>query len=182
MSKARAVFLDRDGVINKAFIRKGKSYPPSSMDELEILPGVLDALNALKAADFLTIVVTNQPDVANGITSKETVMNIHQFLMRQLPIDEVYTCFHNDHDRCACRKPLPGLLFEAARNYHIDLHNSYMIGDRWRDIEAGQLAQCRTFFINYGYLEKQPTSFDYQVRSLNEAAQIILGEFDGKKN
>lgn len=173
----RAVFLDRDGVINRAFVRDGRSYPPVSLDEVEILPQVELALNNLKEAGYLLIVVTNQPDVASGKVSKLVVDQINNFLVDSLPIDEIRTCFHEDKDGCKCRKPLPGLLISASRERQINLEASFMIGDRWRDIEAGQAAGCKTFFINYGYQERQPDSPDFIVSSLAEAAEIIIGEF-----
>lgn len=173
----RAVFLDRDGVINRAIVREGKPFPPSGMDELEILPGVEDALEKLHAAGYLLIVVTNQPDVARGTTSKEAVEQINSFLDAQLPIDEFRTCYHDSGDGCNCRKPLPGALLDAAREHEIDLSRSFMVGDRWRDIEAGSSAGCKTFFINYRYNEQQPEMPDFIVSSLFEAKKIILGEF-----
>jgi len=172
----RAVFLDRDGVINRAMVREGKPYPPANLAELEILPGVPEALVSLHDAGFMLIVVTNQPDVARGITSVAVVEEINNYLAHRLPIDEFRTCYHDGGDGCDCRKPLPGALLSAARKHGIDLGMSYMVGDRWRDTEAGQRAGCKTFFIDYGYAEKQPELVDFRVHSLNEAAQIILGK------
>jgi D-glycero-D-manno-heptose 1,7-bisphosphate phosphatase len=172
----RAVFLDRDGVINRAVVRDGKPYPPANLGEMEILPGVSEALLSLHDAGFMLIVVTNQPDVARGTTPMAVVEEINNYLAHCLPIDEFRTCYHDSRDGCECRKPLPGALLAAARLHGIDLDASFMIGDRWRDTEAGQLAGCKTFFIDYGYAEKQPESVDFRVRSLNEAALIILGE------
>lgn len=172
----RAVFLDRDGVINRALVREGKPYPPAGLAEMEVLPGVAQALAALREAGFLLIVVTNQPDVARGTTSREIVEEINKHLAARLAIDEFRTCFHDSGDGCDCRKPLPGALLSAAKIHGIDLGKSYMVGDRWRDTEAGQRAGCKTIFIDYGYSEEQPESVDYRVRSLMEATQIILGE------
>ena len=170
----KAVFLDRDGVINRAIVRDGKPYPPVSIAEIEILSNVLEALTALHIAGYMLIVVTNQPDVARGKLSKETVERIHEHIANILPIDEFYTCYHDDKDLCNCRKPLPGLLINAANKFGIDFEKSYMIGDRWRDIGAGQNAGCKTIFIDYCYNERRPDSFDYRVASLAEAANIIL--------
>lgn len=174
-STKRAVFLDRDGVINQAVVIQGKPYPPKDLDSLVILPGVVDALHALKKAGWMLIVITNQPDVAKKITTAEMVSSIHQRMAEQLPIDAFYTCFHVDEHQCHCRKPKPGALIEAAQTHEITLSESYMIGDRWRDIEAGFHAGCQTFFIDYGYHEKQPTQMNFTVQSLQEAAHIILG-------
>jgi len=172
----RAVFLDRDGVINRAMVRDGKPYPPANLAEMEILPGVLDALTKLHNAEFMLIVVTNQPDVARGTTPMAAVEEINNYLYSCLPIDEFRTCYHDSGDGCDCRKPLPGAIMAAAIQHGIALGGSYMIGDRWRDIEAGQRAGCKTIFIDYGYDEKQPESVNYRVRSLKEASQFILGE------
>jgi len=170
----RAVFLDRDGVINRAIVRQRRPYPPSTPAELEVLPGVDRALTALKQAGFLLIVVTNQPDVARGTTQKEVVEAINLSLASKLPIDEFFTCFHDNVDDCECRKPKPGALLAAAEKHGIDLAASFMVGDRWRDIEAGYRAGCQTLFIDYGYDEKQPDQFDFKVSSLLEAATEIL--------
>lgn len=170
----RAVFLDRDGVINRAFVRGGKPYPPASLDELEILPGVEQALAALRKEGFLLVVVTNQPDVARGSTAKQVVEAINAALGAQLPIDEFRTCFHDLGDDCDCRKPKPGALLAAAAHYDIDLYDSFMVGDRWRDTEAGRRAGCRTLFIDYGYQENQAKDVDFRVSSLLEASKIIL--------
>jgi D-glycero-D-manno-heptose 1,7-bisphosphate phosphatase len=173
----RAVFLDRDGVINRAVVRDGKPYPPASLVELEILPGVHEALQKLRDANYLLVVVTNQPDVARGTTKREDVELMNTFLASQLPIDDFKTCYHDSRDKCSCRKPLPGALLEAAQDYDIDLSKSFMVGDRWRDVEAGAAAGCKTFFINYRYAEQKPGAPDFIVSSLLEAKKIILGEF-----
>ena len=173
----RAVFLDRDGVINRAILRKGRPYPPANLNELEILPGVLEALNKLHNANYLLIVVTNQPDVARGVTEKDSIQKINNYLAARLPLDDFKICYHDDRDKCQCRKPLPGLLRMAAKEYEIDLPKSFMVGDRWRDIKAGKSAGCKTFFIDYGYDEKQPEMPDFIVTSLLEVEEIILRKF-----
>ncbi len=173
----RAVFLDRDGVINRAIVPDGKPYPPASLEELEILPGVHEALQKLHDANYLLVVVTNQPDVARGAAKREDVELMNAFLSSQLPIDDFKTCYHDSGDKCNCRKPLPGALIEAAQEHNIDLSKSFMVGDRWRDVEAGASAGCKTFFINYRYAEQKPDAPDFIVSSLLEAKKIILGEF-----
>jgi D-glycero-D-manno-heptose 1,7-bisphosphate phosphatase len=172
----RAIFLDRDGVINRAVVRDGKPYPPSSVAETVILPGVSEALVALRDAGYLLIVVTNQPDVARGTASRATVEAINHHLSEQLTLDEFRTCYHDSTDGCDCRKPRPGSLLSAASQHSIDLSRSYMVGDRWRDIEAGTRAGCKTIFIDYGYDEKRPEAPDFTVASLLEASRIILRE------
>ncbi|MFC2036527.1 D-glycero-alpha-D-manno-heptose-1,7-bisphosphate 7-phosphatase [Chloroflexota bacterium] len=144
----QAVFLDRDGVLNRAFVRAdGKSHPPQGLDELEILPGVARACRALGEAGFLLIVVTNQPDVARGAQRRVVVEAINDALRRQVAVDDILVCYHDDADGCDCRKPKPGLLLKAAGIWNIDLSHSVMVGDRWKDIEAGRRAGCRTVLV-----------------------------------
>ncbi|CAN5351022.1 HAD family hydrolase [soil metagenome] len=169
----RAVFLDRDGVLNKAILRDGRPHPPPTVDALELLPGVASALASLRDDGFLLVVVSNQPDVARGSTTLEAVEAINDRLVQALPIDLVLVCYHDDADDCACRKPRPGLLVEGSRRLGIDLAHSYMVGDRWRDIDAGRAAGCVTVFVDYGYAERAPENPDHVVRSLSEAAAII---------
>jgi len=171
----RAVFLDRDGVINRAIVRDGKPFPPSGMDELELVPEVASSMVALKAHGFAIYVITNQPDVTRGTQTREAVENIHRTLSSSLPIDDIFVCYHDDDDGCACRKPLPGLLLEARRKHNIDLSRSFVVGDRWRDIDAGHNAGCKTVLIDYGYRERAPERPpEATVRSLREAADWII--------
>ena len=164
--RRRAVFLDRDGVLNAAVVREGRPYPPPSLAEMTLLPGAEDACARLRAAGFLLIVVTNQPDIARGAAKRGEVDEINAALQTRLALDEVCVCPHDDADGCACRKPKPGLLLAAARRWNIDLTRSFMVGDRWRDIEAGQAAGCRTAFLDYGYAERRPERPDFCARSL----------------
>src|SRR5436309_204613 len=171
----QAVFLDRDGVLNEPVVRNGKPYPPASAAELQIIPNTADALARLKEREFLLLVVTNQPDVARGTQKREVVEEIGRRLRAELPLDDVLTCFHDDEDACDCRKPRPGLLLRAASQYRIDLTRSYLAGDRWRDIDAGANAGCRTIWIDRGYDERPPSSIpDARVGSLPEAVDWIL--------
>ena len=162
----RAVFLDRDGVINRALVHDGKPYPPANLAELEILPGVADALQSLHESGWFFIVVTNQPDVARGTMPLADVEAINQYLQMCLPIDEYRTCCHDSDDGCNCRKPLPGALFAATEVHGIDLVSSCMVGDRWRDTDAGERTGCKTIFLDYCYEEKQPEKFNHRVHSL----------------
>jgi len=134
-----AVFLDRDGVINANLERNGKPVAPTSLSEFRILPGVIEGVRLLKEAGFLLVVVTNQPDVANGLTPRPTVEAMHAEIRRQLPIDDIVVCFHADADKCSCRKPKPGMIFDAAARHGIDLASSYLVGDRWRDVNESRL-------------------------------------------
>ena len=170
----KAVFLDRDGVINANLDRDGKPVAPTTLAEFRILPGAVEAARRLKDAGFLLVVVTNQPDVATGRTPKATMEAMHAEIRRLMPIDDFMICLHTDADRCSCRKPKPGLILDAAAKHGIDLSSSTIVGDRWRDVLAGQAAGCRTIFVDYGYVQDQPAQPDKTVTSLTEAADFIL--------
>jgi len=169
-----AVFLDRDGVINANLERDGKPVAPTTLAEFRLLPGVEDAVSRLKAAGYLVIVCTNQPDVAAGRTPRPTVEAMHNLVRTKLDVDDIKVCFHSDADRCDCRKPKPGMILAAAQEYAIDLPRSYIIGDRWRDVAAGRAAGCLTIFVEYGYEQEGPNQPDHIVASLAEAADLIL--------
>ena len=172
----KAVFLDRDGVLNRPVVRDGKPYPPAAPDQLEIYSDAAPALAGLKDAGYLLIVVTNQPDVARGTQNRGAVAAINAALGTALGIDEFLVCWHDDGDECDCRKPKPGLVLRAATAHHIDLTQSFLVGDRWRDIDCGAAARVRTVLIDRHYQERPPASPPSHVAgSLGEAAAWILG-------
>ncbi len=175
MTSERAVFLDRDGVINRAVLVNGRPYPPASLEQLEILPGVPEGVAACRRAGFRVIVVTNQPDVATGKQSRAVVEAMHDHLRACLGLDDVFVCYHTDAHDCACRKPRPGMLLEAAARWSVDLAGSFMVGDRWRDVEAGHAAGCQTVWVrgDEDYREPAPRRPHWTVRSLLEASRII---------
>lgn len=170
----RAVFLDRDGVINANLERDGRPVAPTTLAEFRILPGVEDAVRRLKDRGYLVVVITNQPDVANGLTERATVEAMHDVIRSRLAVDDIRTCFHNDAAGCDCRKPKPGLILAAAVEHDIDLTQSYVVGDRWRDVAAGRAAGCATIFIDYGYRQDGPNFPDKVAKSLPEATAFIL--------
>jgi D-glycero-D-manno-heptose 1,7-bisphosphate phosphatase len=169
-----AVFLDRDGVINRTFVRNGVPHPPVSVSELEILPGVSDALARLHDMGLPLFVVTNQPDVARGTQTREEVERINDCLGQSLPVDAFYVCYHDTADRCECRKPKPGLLLRAAAEHGIDLSRSWMVGDRWSDVAAGAAAGCKTVLIQLAYSEGHRCTPDARVADLSEAVDRIV--------
>jgi D-glycero-D-manno-heptose 1,7-bisphosphate phosphatase len=174
MVMARAVFLDRDGVIVIPEFRDGRSFAPARLDRYEFYPDAAVALSRLKAAGFKLVVVTNQPDVGNGLIAEDVVSEMHDRLRNAMPVDAIKACFHIQSAECECRKPKPGMLLEAARELQIDLARSYMVGDRAGDIEAGEAAGCRTVFIDLDYRERRPVAPTFTVRSISEAADCIL--------
>ncbi len=176
----RIVFLDRDGVINRALEHEAKPYPPRTLQEFEILPEVPAACAKLKAAGFLLVVATNQPDVGRGTLAQSVVEEIHAHMLAQLPIDRVEVCYHpgQGQSHCDCRKPKPGMLLRAAHALNADLSRCWMVGDRWRDVDCGYAAGCRTIFIDRGYAEELKQRPDFTAKNLLEAANIILSDFE----
>jgi D-glycero-D-manno-heptose 1,7-bisphosphate phosphatase len=181
--KSKAVFLDRDGVLNRAIVREGKPSPPPRVEDVEIFSGLSEQLQRLKNRGFVLIVVTNQPDVARGTISRHGVEAINRVIERELPsIDRMIVCFHDNADGCNCRKPRPGMLLAGAAEFDIDLSRSYMVGDRRSDMEAGLAAGTRTIFIDRAYSEPHPTYYDHRVSSTGEALTIIESESEHEKS
>jgi D-glycero-D-manno-heptose 1,7-bisphosphate phosphatase len=175
----RAVFLDRDGVLNRAFLRDGKPYPPATLEEFQIVPSAREDLRRLRDLGMLAIVVSNQPDIARGTQSTSIIEQMNSELRRQLPVDDVFICPHDDGDHCDCRKPKPGLLLRAARKYGLDLSKCFMVGDRWRDIDAGAAAGCATILVDFHYHERSPAAPPtYRVASLKEAVDSIVRQVE----
>jgi D-glycero-D-manno-heptose 1,7-bisphosphate phosphatase len=170
----RAVFTDRDGVLCANMMRDGRPVAPTQLEDFRLLPGVEDAVRALKLAGYLVIVVTNQPDVGTGRTPRATVEAMHDIIRSELKVDDIKVCFHTNADGCMCRKPRPGMILEAANERKIDLAASFVVGDRWSDITAGHEAGCCTIFVDYGYEAERPIKADSVVASFVEATRVIL--------
>jgi D-glycero-D-manno-heptose 1,7-bisphosphate phosphatase len=170
----KAVFLDRDGVINKLILRGGKAQAPYNLEEFELFPGVVEAFKIIRDSGFLTVIVTNQPDVARGWVAKENVELVNNKIREVLPVDDLRVCYHTNENKCGCRKPMPGMLFEAALELSIDLKKSFMIGDRFSDISAGHTAGCKTVLIGNGDEQLLHPDPDYKAEFLLEAIQLIL--------
>jgi D-glycero-D-manno-heptose 1,7-bisphosphate phosphatase len=170
----KAIFLDRDGVIIKSKIVNHKPFAYKTINEIKIITGVKKYISLFKKEGWKVIVITNQPDVKYGHNTFANVEKINKYLKNFLSIDEFYVCYHGNKDNCKCRKPKCGLFFKAKKKYDIDFNLSYMIGDRWSDVKAGNSAGCKTFFIDYFYNEKLAKNYTYKVKSFTEAAKIIL--------
>ena len=169
----KSVFLDRDGVINKVYIKGGLPQSPNSLNELKILPGVRESIIKLKKLNFTCLMVTNQPNVSRKKIDKNSVIQMNNFLKNEIALDDIFVCYHDDSDNCNCRKPKPGLLLQAGKKWDVDFKKSFMIGDRWRDIQAGEKVGCKTIFLDYKYNEKKPKKPDFVSDSLLNAAHII---------
>ncbi|MDC0541028.1 HAD family hydrolase [Paracoccaceae bacterium] len=171
----KAVFFDRDGVLVLPEFKDGRSFAPIRFEDFEIYPEALDSLNAIKWAGFISVIVTNQPDVGKGIIAPSELDKMHEKLMCELPIDLIEVCPHTKEANCDCRKPKPGMLINAALKLGIALEKSYMIGDRIGDIAAGKAAGCKTIFIDLEYeAEPKPLNQDYTVASVSSAVACIL--------
>lgn len=170
----RAVFLDRDGVINRSTVRGGKPYAPRRLEDFRLLPGVVKAVAALRRGGFLVVVVTNQPDIGNGLVAAGVVDAMHDKLRSRLRVDDIRVCPHRQDAGCTCRKPRPGMLLDAAKALGIDLARSYMVGDRTGDVVAGKAAGCYTILIERGYSEPALAVPDDRAKSLPAAATRIL--------
>ena len=169
----KAVFLDRDGVINKAFIKNGLPESPNSLSELEILPRVKESILRLKKLNFICLVVTNQPDVQRGKIKKNTIIKMNNFLKKKIELDDIFVCYHDDQDNCNYRKPKPGLLLQARKKWNVDFKKSFIVGDRWRDIQAGKKVGCKTIFLDYKYKDIKPKNPDFVTDTLLNATYII---------
>ena len=170
-----AIFLDRDGTLNKSIWRNGKPTPPYSYSEVELISGTQEAISRLRKLNYIPIIITNQPDVSRGKVSVEEVNRINDVICEMLEIDYLYMCAHDDQDSCECRKPKPGMIRKAAVDLELTLNQSILIGDRWRDIHAGQAAGCKSYFIEYDYDEPKPNPPYETVSSLLDLAKKLEG-------
>lgn len=174
VKKVSAVFLDRDGIINVPNIINRKPVAISSVKQLCFTDGIVELIDRFHYLKYKIFVVTNQPDIAKGIISFNEAININKKILDKLPkIEYIYMCVHNDDDNCDCRKPKAGMLFDAKEKYGIDLQSSWMIGDRWRDVNCGFNAKCKTIFVDYGYNENLKIMPDYVVKNIKEIKEII---------
>lgn len=172
-TRAKAVFLDRDGVINQTVMRRGAPRAPQDLSEWAWIEGVHDTLATLSARGYVLVVCTNQPDVSRGWQTREQVDEFHALIARELPVARIYACFHDNAAACACRKPKPGMLLDASAELGIDLTQSFMVGDRAGDVEAGRAAGCRTILLRDAPGIDADSSADHQIFRLRELLDII---------
>jgi D-glycero-D-manno-heptose 1,7-bisphosphate phosphatase len=171
MITRRAIFLDRDGVINKVKIDKKGPHSPRTFKQFELIPGVESALMTFHDRGYLNIIVTNQPDVSRGLMRRGELNKMLEFTKKTLPIDDILVCPHDDADNCQCRKPKPGLIQGAAKKWNVDLKNSFFIGDTWKDVEAAKAAGCQSVLINMPY--NIEIKSDYRINNLSDAAGFV---------
>ena len=173
-----AVFLDRDGTLNVQVIREGKPYSPRTLAEFHLFPGVPEACRALKAAGYALVVATNQPDVGRGDLPQAEIEAMHERLRSLIPeIDRIEVCYDPGRGEFSRRrKPEPGMLLDAAAALGLDLGQSWMVGDRWRDMDCGKRAGVKTVFIDFEYSEELQAKPDFTVKSFAEAVETILAK------
>jgi D-glycero-D-manno-heptose 1,7-bisphosphate phosphatase len=176
-----AVFLDRDGTLNVPVIRDGLAYPPATVADFRLFAGAAAACRALHAAGYVLVVATNQPDVGRGTQPQAVVEAMHARLTELIPeIVRIEVCYAPGQGKKSPddyrRKPEPGMLTDAAAGLGLDLKRSWMIGDRWRDIDCGHRAGVRSVFIDLGYREELKESPAFVVKSIEEAAAIVLAQ------
>lgn len=169
-----AVFLDRDGVLNEAFVENGVPVPPRTMADFRLLPGVVEACRSFADAGLALVVVTNQPDISRGTLRQSDLDAFHEQLRAWLPIDAIMVCPHDNAEGCPCRKPRPGMILEAARRLDLDLNRSVGVGDRWRDIDAARRAGVLSVYIEWNHGERLHDPADATFGSLIEARDHIL--------
>ena len=170
----KAVFLDRDGVLSKTRIKKGKSFAVKKLKDFKLFYGSEESVKKLKLAGFMVIVVTNQPDVGKKIISRIVLKKMHDRLKKKTKVDAIYSCTHSQDDNCFCRKPKPGMILNAAKKHNINLKKSFMVGDRSSDILAGKKANCRSIFLDKKYFEKKPKVQEATFNNLVQATNYIL--------
>jgi D-glycero-D-manno-heptose 1,7-bisphosphate phosphatase len=172
--KRKAIFLDRDGVVNVAPVVNGLPTSPMNACELVVIDGIRDLVKEFKQKEYVVVVVTNQPEVARGRLKKESLKEMNDLISRESGIEHFYVCPHDDSNFCKCRKPRPGLIYDAANELNLDLERSFLVGDRWKDIEAGNAAGCRSIWIDLNYAEREPTKYFSRVSTLTTASDLIL--------
>lgn len=177
MKAGKAIFLDRDGVINKVILKDNKPFSPRRINEFKLLPEIVNFLNTLKKTGFINIVVTNQPDIARNLMDMKELNKMHEIIRTNLPVDDILVCPHDDFHNCNCRKPKAGMIIEASEKWNIDLKKSFMVGDSWKDVKAGKSVGCRTILVDASY--NQEVECDYRVDNLAEAVNIIYNSANG---
>lgn len=170
----RSIFLDRDGVLVIPEFRDGRSFAPRTLADFHIYAGAAESTHRLKDAGYTLVVVTNQPDVGNGLVDRLVIEEMHRRLFEALPIDAIEVCYHTNADNCDCRKPKPGMLLKAAERMGLDCRRSVMVGDRWSDVEAAKAAGCKSIFIDLNYRDRRPEQPDFVVSSFDQATDVIL--------
>jgi D-glycero-D-manno-heptose 1,7-bisphosphate phosphatase len=171
MTLSPAVFLDRDGVINELITEQGSQRSPRTIGEFRIIPGFVEFARELKEMGFELIVITNQPEVRRQLVQSFVIEEFHEIIRKTAGVEHFFVCWHDEEDKCDCRKPKPGLILQAARELGIDLKRSYLVGDRPKDAEAATAAGCGAILFRNNDLE-QGNSFTHY----RQVIDYILGK------
>ena len=177
--KKAALFIDRDGVLNKLKEENGNLYSPHRLEEFKVLPKISQAIRKAKSLGFITILITNQPDVSRGKITLTELDKMHKLLLKKTLIDDIFICPHDSHFQCHCRKPKNGLIKMAIKKWDIDIKNSFLVGDTWKDIYAGFNSGCKTILVrnpqNYDkhFWSKSDIRYDWSTKNLYDAVKKI---------
>tara|TARA_Y100000389_G_scaffold148316_1_gene147388 strand:+ start:983 stop:1513 length:531 start_codon:yes stop_codon:yes gene_type:complete len=172
MVKKNAIFFDRDGVlINAPVDSQNKPKSIKKLEELKFTKNIIKTCKVLNK-DYFLFMITNQPDFKRKNNTKKNINEINNYIKKKLNLKKIFVCFCDD-DSCPNRKPNPGMIFKAKKIYNISLKDSYVVGDRWRDLGAGKKAGCKTIFINREYKEKNPYKADYTIKSIKKILNIL---------
>ena len=170
----KAIFFDRDGVLNEAIIKENRPYAPLKISDVKIVNGIKELIFELKNLNYLILAVTNQPDYSRGLVKKENIEEINSYIISELNLDDLFCCFHDNNDDCECRKPKPGAINYLKNKYNINLKESFFIGDRAKDIEAAKAVSCPSIFVDYRYNEDKPVGQIASTRNIGDILKIIL--------
>jgi|TARA_B100002003_G_C13900753_1_gene438818 D-glycero-D-manno-heptose 1,7-bisphosphate phosphatase len=173
---SRAVFFDRDGVLNELVNRDGGFFSPLTLEDFHLFPDTRDVINEIRSKGYLCITVSNQPDVARGYLKRSELNRMTQILSSTLHLDDVFYCLHDDSDDCDCRKPKPGLLFQAQKKWDIDLCESIMIGDTWKDVEAARNASVRMVLFEAKY--NLHLEAENKITDLFQIGKFLINDLD----
>jgi D-glycero-D-manno-heptose 1,7-bisphosphate phosphatase len=168
----RAIFIERDGILNELSTETKKPIPPRTLEEFRVKSEAGPALYELKAAGFILIATTNQPGLSCGYQSRRELDRIHDVLRRRLPLDDLMVCPHDESDYCPCRTPRPGLLIEAAFKWQVNLEYSFVVSNKWQDAEAARFVGCTSLLVNSPWVGKVHP--DYLISGLKDVVGKIL--------
>ena len=155
----RAVFIERDSILNEVRSGPKQQIPPMGLEDFKIISEAAEPLKKLKAVGFVLIATTNQPGLSRGDQSRRELDRMHDMLRRSFPLDDIMLCPHDEADQCPCRKPRPGLLIEAAFKWHLNLDHSFVVSDKWQDAEAARSAGCTSLLVNSPWIKQVHRDF-----------------------
>jgi D-glycero-D-manno-heptose 1,7-bisphosphate phosphatase len=168
----QGIFIERDGILNRVRVERQHQVSPLTLEEFHVDKAMAPLLTKLKASGLVLIATTNQPGLSRGYQSRRELDRMHEMLRRELPLDDIMVCPHDEIDRCPCRKPKPGLLTEAGFKWHLDLDRSFVISDKWQDAEVARQAGCTSLLLKSPWVGEG--HHDFVLPSLTAIVDKIL--------